>query len=663
MKKIESILIANRGEIACRIIKTAKRMGIYTVALCSTADVNGLHAQMADETYVMDGYTSLETYLDVSQIVKAINITKVDAVHPGYGFLSENAEFAKSVTDEGVIFIGPSHSAIKEMGSKLNSKVLAKQCNVPTLQSTDVTSFSKGELMDSFNSKDLPLLIKASLGGGGKGMRVINDLNELVDSVETAKREAKSAFSDETVFIEKYIENPRHIEIQILADSHDNVYALFERECSIQRRHQKIIEEAPCSILSDELRNEMSQAAIAVARAVNYTNAGTVEFILDQNNNFYFLEMNTRLQVEHPVTEAITQLDLVELQIKIAQGEKIDYLEINRPIGHAIELRLYAEDPSRDYAPSPGTIQTLSFDEELVRLDTGYLSGSEVPSIYDPMIAKIIAHGTDRRQAILKLKTALKKSTVSGLTTNKNLLIGILGEEEFNLAKTDTFYLQRHNLDSLIYKPDGLLLKDMVIAATVVLANYYKAGLANQVGVSIGFRNLRSQPEKLVLKCQQTLPTEFEIEYVFDRNDNLAFVAVNKDVLNSTISYLDSSKVGLITENLQKLFSYEVFDDASKIWIGSALGDALFTVVPTFIDPSESVPKGSLVAPMPGTITKILVEENDLVEHGQDLVIIEAMKMENKVVTPLAGVVTSVTVKVGDQVSNNQLLAIIQEDE
>ncbi len=404
MKKIESILIANRGEIACRIIKTAKKMGIYTVALCSTADVNGLHAQMADETYVMDGYTSLETYLDISQIVRAINITKVDAVHPGYGFLSENAEFAKSVTDEGVIFIGPSHSAIKEMGSKLNSKVLAKQCNVPTLQSTDVTSFSKDELMDSFNSKDLPLLIKASLGGGGKGMRVINDLNELVDSVETAKREAKSAFSDETVFIEKYIENPRHIEIQILADSYDNVYALFERECSIQRRHQKIIEEAPCSILSDELRNEMSQAAIAVARAVNYTNAGTVEFILDQNNNFYFLEMNTRLQVEHPVTEAITQLDLVELQIKIAQGEKIDFLEINRPIGHAIELRLYAEDPSRDYAPSPGTIQTLSFDEELVRLDTGYLSGSEVPSIYDPMIAKIIAHGTDRRQAILKLK-------------------------------------------------------------------------------------------------------------------------------------------------------------------------------------------------------------------------------------------------------------------
>ncbi len=236
-------------------------------------------------------------------------------------------------------------------------------------------------------------------------------------------------------------------------------------------------------------------------------------------------------------------------------------------------------------------------------------------------------------------------------------------EEEFNQAKTDTFYLQRHNLESLIYKPDGLLLKDMVIAATVALANYNKAGLANQAGISIGFRNLRSQPEKLILKCQQTSPSEFEIEYVFDRNDNLAFVSINNDALSSTISYLDSSKVGLITENLRKLFGYEVFDDANKIWIGSAQGDALFTVVPTFIDPSESVPKGSLVAPMPGTITKILVEENDSVKHGQDLVIIEAMKMENKVVTPLAGVVTSVTVKVGDQVSNNQLLAIIQEDE
>lgn len=661
MKQIESILIANRGEIACRIMRTAKRLGIRTVALCSKADLNALHAKIADQTFVLEGSTSLETYLSIGQILKAISATGVDAVHPGYGFLSENAEFAKAVTDSGTIFIGPTHSAIREMGSKLNSKVLAKKSGVPTLESTDVTNFSKEELIASVSSEDLPVLIKASLGGGGKGMRVVYDLNELVESVETAKREAKSAFSDETVFIEKYIENPRHIEIQILADSHSNVYALFERECSIQRRHQKIIEEAPCAILSPELRKQMSDAAVAVAKAVNYTNAGTVEFILDQKGNFYFLEMNTRLQVEHPVTEMVTQLDLVELQIKIAQGEQIEGLIFEKPIGHAIELRLYAEDPARDFIPSPGKIQSLHFDEDLVRLDTGYVSGSEVPSIYDPMIAKIIAHGEDRSQAILKLKKALMNSCVSGLITNKNLLIGILKEEEFNQAKTDTFYLQRHDINDLIFRVENSVLNRMAAVATITYAIQQKKGLVNQEGIAIGFRNLRSQPEKLVLRSSHNSEVELEVEYSFDRHNKIDHIKVNQDILEASLSYIGDDIIGLVTNGLQTYFKVEIFDN-NKIWVGSPDGDVEFKVMPTFIDPAESVPKGSLVAPMPGTVTKILVEENDTVKIGQDLVIIEAMKMENKVISPIYGIVSSVTVKIGDQVSNNQILAIIQED-
>ncbi len=662
MKNIDSILIANRGEIACRIIKTAKQMGIKTVALCSTIDINALHTKVADEVFVLDGTSSLETYLNIEKIVKVIQTANVDAVHPGYGFLSENANFAKAVIDNNCTFIGPTPEVIETMGSKLNSKLLAKKSGVPTLDSIDVTSLTKEELLKSVNREDLPVLIKASLGGGGKGMRVVYNLDELQEAVETAKREAKSAFSDETVFVEKYIENPRHIEIQILADLFGNTFGVFERECSIQRRHQKIIEEAPCAILTDELRKNISDAAVSIAKSVNYTNAGTVEFILDQEGNFYFLEMNTRLQVEHPVTEAISGLDLVKLQIEIAQGRSLEDLKISSPNGHAVELRLYAEDPFKDFMPSPGHINSFEIDENIVRLDTGYSNNSEVSSIYDPMIAKIIAHGNDRHEAILKLKYALKSAKINGIVTNKDLLIGILEESEFVEAKTDTFYLQRHKPETLTYCLDETRVFQAAVAATVAVAVKAKSTLVNQSALPIGWRNLRSQLEILKFTSNNPCFKELIVKYSFDRYNNLDAIIVNETSLNSKIVTVDTEKIGILTNNSLCYFNYEIFDQ-SRIWVGTPLGDIEFKKVPEFVDPAESVVAGSIIAPMPGTITKILAEENASVDIGQDLLIIEAMKMENKVVTPIAGTVASIMVKVGDQVSNNQVLAIIKEEQ
>ena len=443
---MDKILIANRGEIARRVIRTAKRMGIKTVAIFSEADRHALHVQEADEAYCVGPAASSQSYLNTAKILEVAQHAKVDGIHPGYGFLSENAAFTKQVTDAGIQFIGPSPEAMEVMGSKLAAKAAVKKYNIPMIPGTDKAIEDPEVAMDIAKTIGFPILIKASAGGGGKGMRVVNHKEELKENMERAISEAISSFGDGSVFIEKYIGSPRHIEIQVLSDTHGNYLHLFERECSIQRRHQKVIEEAPSAVLTPALRAEMGKAATDVARSCDYIGAGTVEFLLDENNNFYFLEMNTRLQVEHPVSELITDLDLVEQQIRVARGEVLSFTQEDLNIsGHAIEIRVYAEDARENFSPSIGTLHNyqepnLSF----ARVDSGYTQGMEIPIHYDPMIAKLIVWGKDRMEAIERMKLAIEQYQIEGIETTLDFGHFVMRHEAFISGKFDTHFVKNH---------------------------------------------------------------------------------------------------------------------------------------------------------------------------------------------------------------------------
>ncbi len=452
MPKIHKLLVANRGEIALRVMRSASEMGIKTVAVYSEADRNALHVRFADEAIYIGLPPSSESYLCIDKIIDAAKRSKADAVHPGYGFLSENEKFATSLKDAGIIFIGPSPEAIAIMGSKLAAKEAVAKFNVPLVPGTSepITDVSKAKTIAA--QIGYPVLIKASAGGGGKGMRIVNGEASFEEQMDRAISEAVSAFGDGSVFIEKYVSSPRHIEFQIFGDQHGNVVHLFERECSIQRRHQKVVEEAPSSILTAEKRKEMGDAAINVGKSCGYYGAGTVEFILDENLNFYFLEMNTRLQVEHPVTEEITGLDLVKLQIKIAEGEKIpfkqDYLKIN---GHAVEIRVYAEDPSNNFLPDIGTLTTYKRPQgHGIRVDDGFEQGMEIPFYYDPMIAKLICHADTREAAIAKTIRAINEYEITGLETTLGFCKFVMHHEAFRSGNFDTRFVEKYFQPSVL---------------------------------------------------------------------------------------------------------------------------------------------------------------------------------------------------------------------
>ena len=443
---MKKLLVANRGEIALRIMKTAKEMGIRTVAVYSDADRGAPHVKFSDEAAYLGASPSSESYLAIDKILAVASEFDVDAIHPGYGFLSENADFAEAVTGAGLIFVGPRPDAIRVMGSKLAAKEAVKDYDIPLVPGTDhpVEDIEEAERIAA--EIGFPILIKASAGGGGKGMRIVHKADDLKPQMERAVSEAKSAFGDGAVFIEKYIGSPRHIEVQVMADSHGHIIHLFERECSIQRRHQKVVEEAPSSVLSPDLRKEMGEAAIRVAKSCNYLGAGTVEFLLDENNKFYFLEMNTRLQVEHPVTELITGLDLVALQIQIARGEPLGIgQEEVRMHGHAIELRVYAEDPANDFLPSVGRLKVYSIPEgEGIRVDGGYEEGMEVPIYYDPMLAKLVVHAGDRIKAIAKMKEAIAEFTIKGVATTLPFGDFVMNHEAFISGDFDTHFVKSY---------------------------------------------------------------------------------------------------------------------------------------------------------------------------------------------------------------------------
>lgn len=446
---IRSILIANRGEIAVRIIRTCREMGVRTVAVYSEADADSLHVYLADRAVAIGGAPAQESYLDGAKIVAAAQAEKVDAIHPGYGFLAENADFAQAATDAGLFFIGPSVDALRTMGSKTDARAAMEAAGVPV-----VPGFQGGQTLEALaqGAEEIgyPLLVKAVAGGGGKGMRVVAGPDALADAVESARREAQAAFGDDALFLEKYIDAPRHIEFQIFGDSHGNLIHLGERECSIQRRHQKIVEETPSPALHPELRARMGRAAVMTARAVDYTGAGTVEFLLDQNENFYFLEMNTRLQVEHPITELVTGLDLVRWQIRIADGARLPLRQEEvRPQGHAIECRIYAEDPANGFAPAPGTL--LRLDEPAgpgIRVDSGVRAGDAISRFYDPLIAKVSVHAENRAAAINRMDRALREYVVLGdLTTNGAFLRDIIAHPVFQAGETTTGFVDEHFSD------------------------------------------------------------------------------------------------------------------------------------------------------------------------------------------------------------------------
>ncbi|MDX1903875.1 MAG: acetyl-CoA carboxylase biotin carboxylase subunit [Thermonemataceae bacterium] len=492
MKKIQKILVANRGEIALRVMRSAKEMGIKTVAVYSTADRKALHVQYADEAVCIGEALSSQSYLRGDKIIEVAKELEVDAIHPGYGFLSENAEFAKKVEQAGIIFIGPPIKAIEVMGSKLAAKAAAKAFDVPMVPGTEGAITDVQEAKKIATQIGYPVLIKASAGGGGKGMRIVENEEEFEEQMERAVSEAISAFGDGAVFVEKYVSSPKHIEVQILGDQHGNIVYLFERECSIQRRHQKVIEEAPSPVLTPAVRQAIGEAAIKVAKSCGYYNAGTVEFVMDEKLNFYFLEMNTRLQVEHPVTEQITGIDLVKEQIKIAQGEHLSFQQNDLSIlGHAIEVRVYAEDPSNNFLPDIGTLQTYNRPQGAgIRVDDGFEQGMEIPIYYDPMIAKLIATGKNREEAIERMKRAIDEYQITGIETTLGFCKFVLNHEAFVSGGFDTNFVKKYFSPEVLQKTKNE--ETAKIGAAIVSL-------------------LMSQPKKLVVQeLQSTRPSKWK---------------------------------------------------------------------------------------------------------------------------------------------------------
>ncbi|WP_405530633.1 ATP-grasp domain-containing protein [Streptomyces avidinii] len=633
MTNLTSLLVANRGEIAVRIFRTARALGLATVAVHSDPDADALHVRDADAAVRLPGAAPADTYLRGDLIIKAALAAGADAVHPGYGFLSENADFAREVLAAGLTWIGPPPEAIEAMASKTRAKELMRAAAVPLLDPVDPAAATPA---------DLPLLLKAAAGGGGRGMRVVRDLDQLGEALDAAVAEARSAFGDGEVFAEPYVERGRHVEVQILADAHGTVWALGTRDCSLQRRHQKVIEEAPAPGLSEALRTTLHEAAVAAARAVSYRGAGTVEFLVTADGRPYFLEMNTRLQVEHPVTEAVFDLDLVALQLRIAEGAALPP-EPPQPTGHAVEARLYAEDPAQDWRPQTGALHTLAIRGE-VRVDTGFTDGDTVGIHYDPMLAKVVAHAPTRAEAVRALAHALAGARIHGLTTNRELLVRSLRHPEFTAGQLDTGFYERH-LDTLTGgAPDATAAA--LAAALAEAAPTPDAPLAARLG---GWRNVRSQPHT---RRYRSAGVEHEVQYHPVNHPGIRVVAATPTL------------VTLEVEGIRRAFHVKQNSNKTEIYVDSALGAHTFTPVPRFPDPQDRTEPGSLLAPMPGTVVRIAegLAPGSPVTAGQPLLWLEAMKMEHRILAPASGTLTALHVATGQQVEFGALLAVVQEE-
>jgi propionyl-CoA carboxylase alpha chain len=655
VKYIERLLVANRGEIARRVMRTASKMGIHTVAIYSEGDVNEPFVREADEAWALGGTTAAESYLQADKILEIAKKSTADAIHPGYGFMSENAGFAQAVIDAGITWVGPPPPAIAAMGDKLEAKKLMVEHNVPVLHSVEL---NEGADLDAAADKvGFPALVKAAAGGGGKGMRIVRGKDEMADAVASSRREAANSFGDPTVFLERYVEGGRHIEIQVIGDKHGQMNHCFERECSIQRRHQKIIEEAPSSAVSPELREQMGQAAIKAVKAIAYDNAGTVEFLLDASGEFFFLEVNTRLQVEHPVTEEITGLDLVREQIRVAQGEPLSFKQEDLKInGHAVEARIYAEDPENDFLPASGEV--LAWDEPNsppARFDSGVETGSTVSVNFDPMLAKIIVHAPTRVEASRRLALVLERMRIQGVITNRDFLISTLRNERYLAGDTTTSFIEEVN------PPRGRSISAAELRNAAITAALFSQHQNNQARPVLahmpsGWRIGKMPPERMNFTHGET---EVLVEYRAQRDGSFSF-EVDGETSIASIAAVNGQQMECIIDGRRQ--STTVHCHGRSWWVHGPLGDVKLGVVPRFKDGLEvEEVEGGLTAPMPGQVIAVEVEQGQSVVKGQLLAILEAMKMEHRIVALADGVVSELRVAQGDQVGSGDILVVIEE--
>ncbi|MHC8406470.1 acetyl/propionyl/methylcrotonyl-CoA carboxylase subunit alpha [Pseudomonas sp. TMB3-21] len=653
MARLRKILIANRGEIACRIQRTAQALGYRTVAVFSDADAESLHVQIADEAVNIGPAPVQHSYLNIPAILDAARRSGADAIHPGYGFLSENAEFALACQHAGVTFIGPSPDAIELMGSKRLSKLAMLEAGVPCIKGYQGAEQDDATLSREAERIGYPLMIKASAGGGGRGMRLVQRAEDLLEQLRTARSEALHGFGNDELILEQALIDPRHVEVQLFGDHHGHLIYLGERDCSIQRRHQKVIEEAPCPIMTADLRQAMGEAALKAGRAVNYVGAGTVEFLLDARGQFYFLEMNTRLQVEHPVTELITGLDLVAWQLRVAEGLPLplsqEQVQLN---GHAMEVRLYAEDPARDFLPQTGRIAAWQPAlQEGVRIDHGLIEGQSVSPFYDPMLGKIIAHGATREEARRKLLRAVQDSVLLGVQSNQRLLADLLDHPLFIEGQFSTGFIPAWFSDHPSLQPHVPDAKELAIAAALF---YQAATLAHPVALA-GWRNnasvplnyrfgLEEQEWPVLLQAMRGEPYQIEVaEQVFQLN----------------VLACDGRWATLEINGIRQHYAYRM--EAGQLWLWTRPGGLhLLDRTQTLIAGGTRVTSGTLKAPMDGAIVDVLVAEGSPVSKGQLLVVLEAMKMEHPLKSGIDGVLKRLQVQVGDQVKNRQILLEVE---
>jgi propionyl-CoA carboxylase alpha chain len=654
---VRKILIANRGEIARRVIRTSRRLGISTVAVYSEADSGAPFVREADEAVPIGGSAPAQSYLRGEAVVQAALVSGADAVHPGYGFLSESSGFARQVMEAGLTWVGPSPESIDAMGSKLAAREMMAAAGVPVLPGADLTGVSPSDLLRLADGVGWPVLVKASAGGGGRGMRVVRDPADLPAAVEAAGREASAAFGDGTVFLEHYVDSPRHIEIQILGDQHGNLVHLFERECSIQRRHQKVVEESPSPVMTDALRAAMTEAAVAAGRAIGYTGAGTVEFVVAPDGRFYFLEVNTRLQVEHPVTEEVTGLDLVALQLAVAEGQPLPAAAVRPSLnGHAIEVRLCAEDPLNDYLPTTGRIHSLEFPTgEGIRIETAVESGDEVSVHYDSMLAKIIAYGDSRADAIRKLGAALRRTRIHGVVTNRDLLLAVISHEEFAAGRIDTHFLERHPPRDLIQEPADAEVGWCGLAAALAAQSRERIDTPVWKDAPSGWRNNRADLQRRRFRHGDR---SVDIGYSFGPDGGVQIDGRHADAEIVSVTPTD---VDMVVDGLRRRF--EVSRHGRSVWVESWRASVHLESEPRFPDPDEHRVAGSLLAPMPGVVARIDVQEGDRVAEGQVLLVLEAMKMEHPIVAPVDGILASLGVGPGDNVDSGAVLAVISGGE
>jgi acetyl-CoA carboxylase biotin carboxylase subunit len=661
LRTFKKILIANRGEIALRVIRTCRAMGIGSVAVYSDADVRAPHVRLADEAVHIGPSQSKDSYLNVERIIESAKRTGAKAIHPGYGFLSENADFAENCQLAGITFIGPAADAIRKMGLKSTARTMMAEAGVPIVPGYDEADQSLSFLSTKVAAIGLPVLIKASAGGGGKGMRVVRDSTELGEAIEAARREAEKAFGDGSLLLEKYIECARHVEVQIVGDHYGHLIHLFERECSIQRRHQKIVEESPSPAVSPELRRRICEAAIDAGRAIGYTNAGTVEFILAPSGEFYFIEVNTRLQVEHPVTEMITGLDLVRLQIEIAQGRALSLAQEDiRQHGHAIEARLYAEDPNNRFLPATGKLYEWDLPQSIdgLRIDAGVERGTEVSIHYDPMLAKLIAHGANRETARRKLSYGLRTLFAPGVRTNREFLIRALDCPEFASGDYHTGLVDEH-IDDLT-APDNAT--EALIAASVValcLSKRRQAEAAILPDLPPGYRNNPFRDPSLKLQIGGSV---IEVSWRVLGNDAFA-ISCGDWQANAQLVSFERGSIRVAIDGIQQLF--RIAEAGDQFYVQSHSSSHVVTRLPRYPHTHAASEHESAYAPMPGQVLKILVEIGQQVSAGDALVILEAMKMEQTLRAATNGVVEAVLVKQGDVVAPGdrlvEIAAVIDE--